>query len=94
MVTEVNLRKQKLRELRYCFKCLRGNHIAKNCRQKVFCYRCKAQNRHNTAICEKEWQSSGILVTGSDKSVLLQTANVYITDKKEKKTRRNKYTVR
>ena len=85
IATEVNLRKQKLRELIYCFECLRGNHIARNCCQKVFYYRCKAQNRHNTAICEKEWQSSGILVTGSDKSILLQTANGYITDKKEKK---------
>ena len=36
IVTEVNLRKQRLRELRYCFKCLRGNHIARNWRQKYF----------------------------------------------------------
>ena len=64
----------------YCFKCLRGNHIARNCHQKVFCYRCKAQHLYNTAICDKEWQRSGILVTGRDKSVLLQTANGFITD--------------
>ena len=75
VITDISTRKEKLRDLRCCYKCLKPYHIAKNCRKKIFCYKCKAQNRHNTAICEKEFQTSATNVTGSDKSVILQTAN-------------------
>ena len=42
-------------------------------------------NRHNIAVCEREFPSSAIHVTSSDKSVLLQTATGFIADKKERK---------
>ena len=85
IITDVNLRKQKIRELRFCYKCLKPNHIAKNCRKKIFCYKCKTQNKHHTAICDTELRSSSTNVTRSDKSVILQSASGYVTDETEKK---------
>ena len=61
------------------------DHIAKHCARQVFCYRCKAQSRHNTAICSKGFGNSSSFITGSNQSVLLQTANGYIADEKEGK---------
>ena len=85
IITDITARKEKLRGLRCCYKCLKPYHIAKYCRKKIFCYKCKTQNRHNTAICEKEFQTSATNVTGSDKSVILQAANGLALDEKERK---------
>ena len=41
------------------------------------------QNDHNTALCEKEVQSTGTHVAQGNKSVALQTANGLITNKNE-----------
>ena len=64
---------------------VKTNHIAKNCKRKVLCYRCKVQGRHNTAICDKENRASATNVAKSNHSVLLQTANGVITDKSDGK---------
>ena len=85
VITDVNLRKQKVRELKCCYRCLKPKHIASNCRNKVFCYRCKTQNKHNTAICDADIPGASQNVARSDKSVILQSANAYITDEKETK---------
>ena len=96
-MTDIALRKQKIRERKCCFKCLRPKHVAKFCRNKVFCYRCKAQNKHHTAICEEVIEESGshvmqseevieesgTHVMKSDRSVILQSAKAYATDEKE-----------
>ena len=86
VITDIDLRMEKLKERRCCFKCLRADHhIAKNCPKKVFCYRCKTRNKHNTALCKEESASKVQLVAGSDESILLQTANGYIGDEKEER---------
>ena len=36
VITEDNLRKEKLRELRCCYKCTKKEHIANHCLRKVF----------------------------------------------------------
>ena len=56
------------------------NHIAKHCTREVFCYRCRAQDRHTTAIGCKELGNSSSFITGCNQSILLQTANGYIAD--------------
>ena len=53
VITDITARKEKLRDLRCCYKCLKSYHIAKNCRKRIFCYKCKTQNCDNTAICDK-----------------------------------------
>ena len=83
VVTNIDLRKTKLKELRCCYKCLRKNHISRNCKDKrVFCHRCKQKNRHDTSICDTDLTQ---LAIGSDKSVLLQSAVAYLSDVEERK---------
>ena len=61
--------------------------MSKDCKKKIYCYRCKMQNNHNTALCTKDLQnmkdSSNLVTTNNGKHVLLQTAQGYITDEKE-----------
>ena len=83
VITDISLRKQKLRELKCCYKCLKPKHVASMCKKKVFCYKCKTQNKHHTAICDKDVKSSSANVARSDKSIILQSASAYITDEKE-----------
>ena len=64
-----------------CFKCLKKGHIARNCRKTVFCYRCKAQNNHNTALCTKEFENASTHIADNSK-----TANGYVADEKERRT--------
>ena len=85
-VTDISSRKAKIKEENRCFRCLRNGHISKTCRQKIYCYRCKERNSHNTALCTKGLDNqSNTNVAGNDEPVLLQTANGYISDPNEKK---------
>ena len=39
IVTDIEARREILRRKRYCFRCLRGSHMARSCRVHVKCYR-------------------------------------------------------
>ena len=81
IVAELEARKQAIRRQRRCFKCLKYDHIARNCQVKIKCYSCGKQNVHHTFLCpgiEKNVninnkESSTNLVSGRE-TVLLQTA--------------------
>ena len=49
-VSGVDSRKRALRAAGRCFKCLRRNHISRNCRSSSKCATC--QGRHHTSICD------------------------------------------
>ena len=97
IVTEVERRKEMVRDKRLCFKCLLGGHPIRKCRSKTNCFRCKSSS-HNTAICEKEANKERRKETGTETSlmvnsktsVLLQTANGVISDNKEKRSQQIK----
>ena len=40
-----------MRKGNICFKCLKSGHIRRNCRNKIKCFRCKAEGNHPTALC-------------------------------------------
>ena len=85
VITDISLRKQKLKDKRCCFRCMKSNHTANICRTRVFCFRCKKTNKHNTAICDAVIPGANQNVARSDRSVILQSACAYITDEKETK---------
>ena len=70
--------------------------MSRNCTRKVFCYRCRTQNKHNTALCTEGIgsETTSVTVTGNDQSILLQTACGYVTDEKEKKVEGNVIQIR
>ena len=88
VVMEFEARKEKLKRENYYFKCLRRGHLATECRKKIYCYKCKMQNNHNTALfrkdVKKEIKDNGVYVTTGREHVLLQTAEGYVTDQKER----------
>lgn len=98
VISDVNLRRQKLKDDNQCFRCLRQGHNSRTCRLKIYCFTCKAQNSHDlcttdrnesstTVVVSKDLESgdSNINVAGLDESVLLQTANGYVADIKEER---------
>ena len=50
VVTEVQARKNILRNKSRCFVCLRSGHVGRNCKSKLKCHRCNG--RHHISICE------------------------------------------
>ena len=50
IVTDVNSRREILSKGKCSFNCLKPGHIKKSCKVKVKCYRCKAEDSHNTAL--------------------------------------------
>ena len=93
IVTDTEKRKELLKKTRLCFNCLKGSHQCKNCKVKIKCSKCKKEVNHHTALCNPNYSKN---VTGdsaitclikNNTSVLLQTANVLISDKKCDKRR-------
>ena len=52
MVTQVETRKNIIKDKRCCFVSLRGGYISKNCRRKIRCYKCS--KRHHIALSDFE----------------------------------------
>ena len=73
MVTDINARKEKLREEKLCYACLGLSHNQRPCKKKLYCHACKRPNSHHTALCFVTEKSS--LVVKNENGVLLQTAN-------------------
>ena len=55
-ITDVNLRKNHLRKTGRCFICLNKGHLARDCKVKYSCIKCK--QRHNVSICSKSKQEA------------------------------------
>ena len=77
-----------MKKNRLCFNCLKGCHQLKNCKVKIKCFKCKKEGNHHTALCDLKYSNNVVgdsaitcLIKNST-SVLLQTANVLISDKK------------
>ncbi|VDN44846.1 unnamed protein product [Gongylonema pulchrum] len=49
--TTLEQRRNRAREVKACYKCLRRGHIAKDCREQRGCYRCKRP--HHVAFCRQ-----------------------------------------
>ena len=81
IVTDLQTRKDHVKKLKRCFICLKPDHTMRNCTSTRGCYYCKG--KHNSAICDKRESPKGTtnLHVRSETSVLLQTAQVYITSK-------------
>lgn len=54
IVTDVKKRQEIVRQNRICFKCLKSGHMKKDCRSRVKCYKCKMENSHPTALCNRD----------------------------------------
>ena len=52
IVTNLESRRQILKDKNRCFSCLKSGHFAKNCRSKISCYNCS--KNHHAAICSTE----------------------------------------
>lgn len=67
-----------------CYRCLKGNHRAKECNQRKKCYHCKSTH-HNSAICpNRESQNRAItmhLKENKHSTTLLQTAILEVQGK-------------
>ena len=50
IVSNVNLRWEILSKGKCCFNCLKPSHIKKNCKAKVKCYHCRAEDSHHTEL--------------------------------------------
>ena len=88
IVTDIEKRKELLKKNRLCFNCLKGCHQRKNCKVKIKCFKCKKKGNYHSASCNPKYSNN---VAGdpaitclikNNTSVLLQTANVLISDKK------------
>ena len=52
IITSVEARKQLLRKKGRCFQCLKGGHVARNCKGNSKCLKC--HGLHHTSICDKD----------------------------------------
>ena len=105
VVTDISARKQILREKGKCFRCLRSNHLARECTSKA-CYRCGKQ--HHPSICtalenrqtpsqgvsvnsggENQRETTTSLLTNSKNGVLLQTARANVSRANDETRTRN-----
>ena len=51
VISNVNTRNEIARNKKLCFRCLKSNHMIRNCANKnLHCFKCKS-NRHHTALC-------------------------------------------
>ncbi|CAB4040850.1 PREDICTED: uncharacterized protein LOC107340613, partial [Paramuricea clavata] len=91
VVTNVEARKQILMKQGRCFRCLKRNHIARDCQTKTTCQKCS--RKHHVSLCESEQQQkrdnlgkspeeksnqSSTLYVSSKNSILLQTAQAFV----------------
>ena len=72
VITDIYQRRQKLKDDNRCFRCLRQGHNSRACRSKIYCYSCKAQNNHNTALCMIDKNESNTTVVASEESESLK----------------------
>ena len=81
-ITDIDTRREILKKRNICFKCLKPGHIKKNCRNKIKCFRCKAEGNHHTALYypKNYSQHTNPTTTNSDQN------NSSITPSANKKT--------
>ena len=51
IIIDIYTRREILKKGNICYKCLKPGDIKKNCRNKIKCFRCKAEGNHHTALC-------------------------------------------
>nr|XP_047142928.1 uncharacterized protein LOC124817159 [Hydra vulgaris] len=92
-VTNINSRRNILRDKRRCFNCLKSGHMSKDCRSRISCYECSG--KHHISMCFKKFplhiddskESNNKLTSVAttealkSKNVLLQTAMVTVKNK-------------
>ncbi|XP_047133085.1 uncharacterized protein LOC101238207 [Hydra vulgaris] len=92
-VTNINSRRNILRDKRRCFNCLKLGHMSKDCRSRISCYECSG--KHHVSMCFKKFplhiddskESNNKLTSVAttealkSKNVLLQTAMVTVKNK-------------
>ena len=81
IIADVQARRDILKKERYCFNCLKPGHAKKDCRIKIKCYKCKSLGSHHTALCE--FKDSATNLVTQDTTILLQTADAKIINKKK-----------
>nr|XP_047129387.1 uncharacterized protein LOC124809364 [Hydra vulgaris] len=92
-VTNINSRRNVLRDKRRCFNCLKSGHMSKDCRSRISCYECSG--KHHVSMCFKRFplhiddskepnnKLTSVATTEAlkSKNVLLQTAMVTVKNK-------------
>ena len=93
IATDIDKRKELLKKNRLCFNCLKGGHQCKNCKVKIKRFKCKEEGSHHTALCNSNYgnnmteDSTIYCLIKNNTLVLLQSANVLISDKNRDKHR-------
>ena len=88
IVSDIEKPKELLKKNCLCYNCLKGCHQRKMCKVKIKCCKCKKEENHYTALCNPKYRnnvagdSAITCLIKNNTSVLLQTANVLISDKK------------
>ena len=75
IITDIDTRREILKKENICFKCLKPGHIKKNCRNKIKCFRCKAEENHHTALCYPENYSQHTTNSDQNNSSITPPAN-------------------
>ena len=75
MKNDIDTRREILKKGNICFKCLKPGHIKKNCRNKIKCFRCKAEENHHTALCYPENYSQHTTNSDQNNSSITPPAN-------------------
>ena len=75
IITDIDTRREILKKRNICFKCLKPGHIKKNCRNKIKCFRCKAEENHHTALCYPENYSQHTTNSDQNNSSITPPAN-------------------
>ena len=75
IITDIDTRRENLKKGNIYFKCLKPGHIKKNCRNKIKCFRCKAEENHHTALCYPENYSQHTTNSDQNNSSITPPAN-------------------
>ena len=63
---DIDTRREILKKGNICCRCLKPGHIKKNCRNRIKCFRCKAEENHHTALCYPKNYSQHINPTSTN----------------------------
>ena len=73
LVTDVNVRKNILKNKGRCFKCTKTNHVAKECKSNIKCFECGKD--HHAAVCMPVTTDPQVPVVEDETNVTISTTN-------------------